>query len=116
MLHTQARKQMAKVSIGRKLGGTSPWNHTDTQTNTLAMSACTSTNGHLPGPGTVGLADAVFRAPGQEEPSLAGVEEGVAKPWQVHPYHLHMGRALWLLTRVGWGGGRRGRGRERKNK
>lgn len=62
----------------------------------------TSTYRHLSCPSAVTLADSVFRTPRQEEAMLTAVHQGVAKTRQIHPHHVHMERALWLLTCMGW--------------
>ncbi|TNN72295.1 hypothetical protein EYF80_017447 [Liparis tanakae] len=60
---------------------------------------------HLSCPSAVILADSVFRATRQEEAMLTAVHQRVAKTRQIHPHHVHMERALWLLTGMGWQGG-----------
>lgn len=68
----------------------------------------TSTYRHLPSPSAIILADSMLRAPCQEVAMLTAVHQGVAKTGQIHPHHVHMEWALWLLTGMGWMGRRRG--------
>lgn len=58
----------------------------------------TSTHRHFSSPSAIILADPVFRASCQEVAMLTAVNQGVAKPRQIHPHHIHMEWALWLLT------------------
>lgn len=62
----------------------------------------TSAYWHLSCPGAITLADSVFRTPRQEVTMLTAVHQGVAKTGQIHPHYVHMERALWLLTGMGW--------------
>lgn len=62
----------------------------------------TSTYWHLSSPSAITLADSVFWAPCQEVSMLTAVHKRVAEPRQIHSHHVHMERALWLLTSVSW--------------
>lgn len=64
----------------------------------------TSAYWHLSCPRAIILADSVLRTPRQEVTMLTAVHQGVAKTRQIHPHYVHMERALWLLTGMGWGG------------
>ncbi len=68
----------------------------------IDMRFCTSTYRHLSCPSAVALADSVFRTPCQEVAMLTAVHQSVAKTRQVHPHHVHMEWALWLLTGMRW--------------
>lgn len=65
----------------------------------------TPTYRHLPRPGAVTLADPVLGSSRQEVAVLTAVHQCVAKARQVHPYHVHVQRALRLFAGVRCSGG-----------
>lgn len=62
----------------------------------------TSADWHLSRPRAIALAHSVFRTPRQEVAVLTAVHQGVAVSQQIHPRHVHVERALRLLTGVRW--------------